>query len=369
LCDNDDAVLTVEIGGKTITMSVVDELKVYQSAVAAGDVYTAAEDCVLFGLVITGIPNDAWETVKVTLTSDNTNVSGELAKEDVVLHQTGTKLDVTNYNFEDHHGGVLEGRAAWILKIADASIRDAITNGTYTVKAAINGELYTVKDFYSTNGYVRMGLESAGVTGIRKGDVYTAEAHIYDADGNYLYYTGVYTITSGVWSSDLGQNITLPEGLVNVSNKVKVDDMTSDFKKQWGDGGNKNLFDGKDGTNGTTKIGGDVNGKTLTITFELTEAVTITHYTFVTGSDTNGNATRNPVAWVLYGKDANGEWVELSNLNRDDEALGMLALNSKPFSYAVENPMACTDYKLVITARDNNGKFQMNELHLYTPAE
>ena len=145
--------------------------------------------------------------------------------------------------------------------------------------------------------------------------------------------------------------------------------MTSDFKKQWGDGANKNLFDGKDGTNGTTKIGGDVNGKTLTITFELTEAVTITHYTFVTGSDTNGNATRNPVAWVLYGKDANGEWVELSNLNRDDEALGMLALNSKPFSYAVENPMACTDYKLVITARDNNGKFQMNELHLYTPAE
>ena len=52
---------------KTAVKSVRNDLDVYASATAAGETYVAADGTLLFGLVVTDVPDDAWDSVTVTL--------------------------------------------------------------------------------------------------------------------------------------------------------------------------------------------------------------------------------------------------------------------------------------------------------------
>lgn len=86
--DNVDMILTFTKGGEVVasaTKDILTELDIYSSATAAGNTYIAADGCLLFGLVVTGVPADAWDTVTVTLANGLPLVSGELAATDVTV--------------------------------------------------------------------------------------------------------------------------------------------------------------------------------------------------------------------------------------------------------------------------------------------
>ena len=70
---------------KSTTRSVAKDLDVYASATAAGATYTAAEGSVLFGIVINAVPNDAWDRVEVSITTEEGKVaSGSNQAADVI---------------------------------------------------------------------------------------------------------------------------------------------------------------------------------------------------------------------------------------------------------------------------------------------
>ena len=63
----------LEDGTKKSTEGTLgEEYSLFRSVMAAGDQYTAVDGCALFGCVITGIPNDAYQTVTVEITDSST---------------------------------------------------------------------------------------------------------------------------------------------------------------------------------------------------------------------------------------------------------------------------------------------------------
>ncbi|MBR6768420.1 MAG: discoidin domain-containing protein [Clostridia bacterium] len=273
-------------------------------------------------------------------------------------------LEVSDYGIENHHAD-LDYRCAWVINTGDLKLCPAITDGTYTVALMINGVKTPITTFslYGDN-WVRMDLETAGVTGIVRGTKFNLQAIIYDADGYAVYETQVFEVTSNVFSSDVAtQNVTLPTTGIK---EVTVDTSTLSVKNGagedqgfWGDGPVANLFDGN---TAQTKMGCGTDG-TVALTFSLTDPATLSYYTLWTGNDT-GNQDRNPKTWVLYGK-VGEEWVVLSAVGFDAPS-GMQGKPSTPNNYAITNPVECKEYKIVF---ETNGSFQLNELYLYTNVE
>lgn len=52
---------------RKVTRTIGVDMKLYQSAIAAGQVYTAAEGCQLYGVVVTDIPENGFDTFTLTL--------------------------------------------------------------------------------------------------------------------------------------------------------------------------------------------------------------------------------------------------------------------------------------------------------------
>ena len=97
------------------------------------------------------------------------------------------------------------------------------------------------------------------------------------------------------------------------------------------------------------------------ITFSLSEAKSLSGYAFVTANDTSDFPARNPNAWVLYGKNADGKFVELSKSTSDGAGMG--AHDFTAYGVLLENAPVCSEYKLVIT---HAGTLQLGEMILYT---
>ena len=115
-----------------------------------------------------------------------------------------------------------------------------------------------------------------------------------------------------------------------------------------------------DGETNDTKLGTpNANGSAI-LQFSLTEAATVSYYTFYTGNDTAPTLPRNPLSWVMYGK-VGEEWVELSKVGPDEDT-GMELVSCTPYSYAVKNPLKCKDYKFVFVTET---VFQLNEVVMY----
>ncbi|MBQ8287940.1 MAG: hypothetical protein IJX76_04115 [Clostridia bacterium] len=234
-----------------------------------------------------------------------------------------------------------------------------ITNGGYAV-VYIDGEAYKIENYANGAPWFRMDVETPGATLI-SGLSYEITVYVYNAEETLVYYTDTVSKVSELSTANAPErealNVELPENLT----KVTADATTATvegFSSQWGDGATSNLFDGN---TTTTKIGGNTSG-TVTVTFSLTEAATVTHYTLYTGGDTATNGARNPSAWTLYGE-VDGEWVELSTVTATKtHVTGLAATNSTPYSYAVTNAKACQNYKIVFTT---GSAFQLNEMELF----
>jgi len=273
-------------------------------------------------------------------------------------------IEVSDYGIENHHADI-QYHASWVINTGDLALATGISEGTYTVALMINGVKTPIVNYslYGTN-WVRFDLETAGITGIKRGTKLTLQAIVYDADGYAVYETQVCEVTSNVFSSDVAtQNVTLPTTGIK---EVTVDTSTLSVKNGagedqgfWGDGPVANLFDGN---TAQTKMGCGTDG-TVALTFSLTAPATLSYYTLWTGNDT-GNQDRNPKTWVLYGK-VGEEWVVLSAVGFDAPS-GMQGKPSTPNNYAITNPVECKEYKIVF---ETNGSFQLNELYLYTNVE
>lgn len=86
--DGVNMILTFTKGGEVVASAskdILTELDIYRSATAAGNTYVAADGCLLFGWVITGVPAGSWDTVSVTLANGLPLVSGELAATDITV--------------------------------------------------------------------------------------------------------------------------------------------------------------------------------------------------------------------------------------------------------------------------------------------
>ena len=71
---------------RSLTKELVKDLTVYQSALAAGITYTAGEGDVLFGIVITDVPDLAWTDVTVTLTDGELGIAAGTTDTEHFLH-------------------------------------------------------------------------------------------------------------------------------------------------------------------------------------------------------------------------------------------------------------------------------------------
>ena len=263
--------------------------------------------------------------------------------------------------------GGLGGKAALIYRVTGIfeTINGYISDEVAYAKVTLNGTVYTIKNYENGGDIFRFDVQSEGAV-IYSGLTYKVKVEFFNVNDQLLYYSNEYTCVSTMTSSNAPtrtpMNVTLPGGL----NKLTVDTtkLSTENINHWGDGPVANLFDGKTGVGGSdgSKIGGGKGAGDPTVYFSLTEAATISYFTFTTGGDTGTYTGRNPYGFTLYGK-VGSEWVILADI-RDNETnvTGFTPANSTPYSYATTNPQSCVEYKVVLYT---GGDFQLNELELY----
>lgn len=299
--------------------------------------------------------------VKVVVNND-----GLYQISDVLLYVVeGEQIEVGDVGFENHHADN-NNEVVWVITTAYASL---IKDGTYTVVVDVDGTRYAIDNlsyyvFDDGSGYVRMNLEGAGLKPIIKGTTYNCTAYLYNAEGKCVYFSQTAAVTSDVFSKDVvAANVALPTTGIK---EVEVNKETLSFEgiSVW-NAEKESIAQLFDGNTSTTKMGGNVGDeRTVTLYFSLNEAATLAYYTLYTGNDTDTGSTRNPKDFILYGK-VGEDWVALSSAGFEAPT-GLIAKRATPFNYAVTNPQACTEYKLVMTTE---GQFQLNELKLYVADE
>lgn len=378
---NADATVSVTLGGKTFTKSVVEELEVYLTAKAADKNYVAADGSVLTGFVITGVPDAAWDDITVTLSTKEFNYIGSQAKDVVVTYAAAIKIK--NYYaipLEDHQP--YNGYQPTLAFLTKADVTDELQlNGfaatsailadpeNYFVKVRIYGNIYTTARFQAASQTnLRVSLEGLNILDAEgqpldicamNGQKLPVQYLIYDTDGNLVYYSDALGHTVNV-NKNIGY---APAGL----EKATVDLSTIGIYGNLNDPTDPlaQLFDG-DITKKYCAWVSSNKGKMHEITFALTEAATLTHYTITTGNDTEKYAYRNPVSWELYGL-VNDQWVLL-----DEEADSPLkVVNTVPHTFTIDHPQNCREYKIVFHAERESGTLQLQlaELELFKATE
>ena len=297
--------------------------------------------------------------VKIVVNND-----GMYQISDVLLYQsTGTLMPEThlNFYFEESKDGA-KNLVYWFHQNYDADApATKLANGEYVLDLVVNGEEFknvSASIITASGRYLVMNIEALGVKGIKAGNYYDCSLTIKDTAGNRVYYTAPFS--AGNYQRKAGCPYDLyPNALPKAGiTQVVVDTNTVTFDKEfWTANPPACVFDG-DTVN--TKLGTNkAASQPVTLTFSLTEAATITHYTFWTGTDTlTKYPNRNPKAWVMYGK-VGEEWVVLSEVTEP----GMVDIWATPYSYAVTNPVECKDYKIVFET--SSDIFQLNEIELY----
>ena len=367
-CENLNLVLNFVKGEEvvaTATKNVLKELKVYASATAAGNTYVAADGVLLTGIVVKDIPAQAWETVTVTLVDGDEKVAeGKTTAADVEVEALpGTLLVSGQYNpYFSNEQNTANAFVIWMSDdINGMDVISKIHSGAYTLALNINGTEYTTFASKEAGRYLVLFLDESGVYGIKMGETYEVSFTIYDENGVRLYYTPVHSIKNDtIETPDAPVESTttnIPLALSGLK-QLTVDADTAQLSVAcWDSNPAKDAFDGnyfasKMGTNKAA------SGQ-VTLTFSLTEAATVSYYTFYTGNDTcTAYPNRSPLSWTIYGK-VGEEWVTLSAITET----GMEEKWATPYNYKVATPAECKDYKIEFVAASDI--FQLNEIVLY----
>lgn len=241
------------------------------------------------------------------------------------------------------------------------AIRAGLDRGEMFATVTLDKTVYQIIDHVWNGDYLYLDLQSAGAP-VFANVIYQVSLGIHKASGTRLYYTNAQSLSSPYETPNLperiGMNITLPQGLTQVS--VNTNSVKTENIEHFGDGDPKQLFDG-DTKN--SKIGGTLAEGTFTLTFSLRSQAALTYYTVYTGNDTQSHPERNPLGWQLFGK-VGEEYVLLSDIRETGVAYsGLEGVNATPYSYKIETPIACKEYMIIF---DTNSMFQLNEMILYT---
>ena len=255
-------------------------------------------------------------------------------------------------------------RTPVVFSLAEAKALGGISLVTANDNQSYTGRIVTGFTLYGGNSADAIDNVVLAVTEAGMADVNFTEYYYAIADATaYQYYKIVFDGTntfqfSELWVYEAGEIVDdgkLPgTGIAAVT----VDVNTVKFSVEtWAANPAKDAFDGNVATSklGTNKAA----GQPVTLEFSLTEAQTVTWYTFFTGNDTLPQYTgRNPKSWVVYGK-VGEEWVVLSEVTEPN----MVEQWARPYSFKITNPVECKDYKIVFET--SSDIFQLNEIVLY----
>lgn len=199
---------------KTATKNVLTDLDIYASATAAGKTYVALEGNLLFGLVVTNVPAEAWDTVTVTLAEgEEAFVTGSVAAADVTVDPLPGKLlgggTWNPYTEVDK----ATGKAAFVIwfhdNVGGVNIVSKISDGTYDAVLTINDREYSSFVTNPAGRYLVIFLEDSGIYGIKKDETYTISFVAYDENGTRLVYSNPTEVKSAVDTVDAPPAIDL----------------------------------------------------------------------------------------------------------------------------------------------------------------
>ena len=342
------------------------ELKLYATATAAGNSYAAAEGCFLTGLVVTGVPADAWDTVTVTVLDGETALAaGEVANADVSeealytytensieLYSTGAVYSIA---IESHHADHNHNPAFVVCLYGNADLyKDIYTGGynpNYTWYMSVNGGAEFVPASFSCYdggdwGYLRAELGAA-----------YADAKMYDmtlaivdnATGEVVYYGDFYIHNDFIYDETKPENVA-----VIAPDKITVTagpDMD-------GDEGAKKAFDGKHSTKVCT---GDVGADNALIV-ELANTFKLMGVGICNANDNEGNSGRTVLDFEVYVSADGTNWGEpvlVATGEGKDKA--DYSTNFMEMYYGFE----AVDAKFVKVVVNNDGLYQISDVLLY----
>ena len=184
---------------------------------------------------------------------------------------------------------------------------------------------------------------------------------VFDDNTNAFQFSEIWVYEAGEFTSS---GIKLPTGLVQATVDTSIDIGLEGLAQEYNN--RSGLFDSNPagGKFCCTVVENDEGICELSVYFSLEEATTVTYYTLYTGSDTT-TWGRLPKEWVLYGEDADGNWVEISKV--DEGMSGLKNSNAVPVSYATTAKESFTNYKFVFITAD--GTFQLGEIELFANAQ
>ena len=362
---------------KSFTRKIVDELRVYSSATAAGETYTAADGSVLFGLVITGVPNSIWSSVSVSVDrSGKPLASGELTNGAVITHATGTDLrtisSISDDAVEDHHAH-LDNDLALVFRVSNNEAlytelrgegypdNEHWSNANHTWLLNVNGKDFTPTKFSiydgSSWGYFRAAIApveelSEYYDAKGKGTFNISLKIVDNATGKTLYYASfgpLYHYTTFVYDE------SVPADYVRVDSAT----ITPVSGPNAGQGeGYEKAFDG----NHKTKL---CTGTLDTpIIVKLNAATTIKGISICNANDNEGSNRRTVINFEVWVSTDGENWGDAPAFSTTGEGVnkGDVSKNFMERFYNFETPAEATYVKLVI----NNGEmYQFSDVFFY----
>lgn len=116
------------------------------------------------------------------------------------------------------------------------------------------------------------------------------------------------------------------------------------------------------------KYGYHSGGADQTITWEYSEAKTVSVYGITTGNDSHGDSTRNPKSWTFYGSNDGEKWVIIDKVDVPNLIIGDPGCGGGLTTfYQVDTPTAYQYYKIEFQVHSDY--FQLGEIRLYETAE
>lgn len=352
---------------KTLTKTFA-ELELYAKATAAGNAYAAADGCFLTGIVVTGVPADAWDAVTVTVVDGETTLAtGEVKNANVTAQTlytiTENTIDLNEVEgavysiaIEEHHESH-NYNPAFVVCIDNAAIYKDIYSGgynpNYTWYLSVNGGAEFIPASFSEYdggewGYLRaeLGADYATV-----GEFNITLAIVDNATGNAVYYSEFYIYY------DFYYDETKPNGITAIAPEDITVTAGPDLD---GDEGAKKAFDGKHNTKVCT---GDVGAENALIV-ELKNTFSLVGVGICNANDNEGSTGRTVLDFEIYVSADGTTWGEAVLVaTKGDKDKADYSTNFMEMYYGFD---AAVEAKFVKVVVNNDGLYQISDVLLYT---
>ena len=243
----------------------------------------------------------------------------------------------------------------------DTAMLQGIEGKTVYAAVRVDNVLFRVDDYKRSGVYLYCNIEKAGAMLIA-GVTYSVALEFYNSRNELLYYSVTELLASTLTTIKTPERtpltVTLPEK--GLSQKSVTSSSLSASSIEIASANTLSyLFDGKT----STQFSGTVQDSIPTIYFSLNRVETLTHYTFTTANNAKSYPDRIPAGWRLYGK-VGDIWMLLSKVESNPTyETGLKATNSSAFSYAINNPIECLEYKIEFTFASS--VMQLGNIALY----